>query len=613
MYTPTVIRQFKGLSQNLALTAGSPEFALDCVNAIPSVAGLAKLRVPTNLSVAIGVSGPDQFAMFSGGTVKAILGFFGSKIYVFALDSFVAAIFDDNPDYIGPVPWSVIMSTDFAFLQNGKSIPIKYTGSGPVLKYWGVQPGAVPTLGSPTGTGITLATGRQYRAAYEDGSIVNVGSASLPSASTGPIANQTIPVTIPAPPVVDGSIDTARLYATLDGGADYFLHSVVPGPFPIVVNDSTPDTSLDQLERAPLLNNQPPIALYTCLWGGRIFMFNLPNENSKWVAYTGFDQIFVGRPVETCPPGNRIKLDTGADDIAGGGVIQAGVIVFDKSDKMFMFRGQPQDITITAPVEFSLFLKQLPWNIGCASHLTIQSTPRGLVWLSSSFDVFLFDGQDEPTSLGEGVLPLLRSINQGYAINCRSVYWQYKGRNWYVLAVPLLPSAALNKILIFDLNENQDANVGCFPLDIGEFQSLGTVEMTDGSQKLVVGQGGALKELTVTPSTINGIEQTVAPTTGVLGGFWKSGLIGNDTPQQQKFFRWGRVTADQAGIRVKRYLYQEDITAPAPIEFVDLTIGGKISTNKKGRRLSYELRFRDEDTPQNILELIDMSIPLAER
>ena len=193
-------------------------------------------------------------------------------------------------------------------------------------------------------------------------------------------------------------------------------------------------------------------------------------------------------------------------------MIESGVVAFDRSNKMFMFRGQPEDITVDAPVEFTLYLKQLPWQIGCAGHFTIQSTQRGLVWLSSSLDVFIFNGEAEPISIDEGVEPILRATNMSQVSNARSVYWQYKGRNWYVLGIPTGNSSDLTKLLIFDLEENQAKNVGTFPLDVGAFQSIGIVEMSDGSQKLVIGQDGLLKELNVTPTTASGIEQTIVST-----------------------------------------------------------------------------------------------------
>ncbi len=608
----TTIRNFKGLSQNLALTAGAPEYALDCVNVIPSPAGLAKLRVPVDLSTAVGGVGPDQFAMFENESSKAVLAFFGDSIYNISLDAFVPTLIDTNNDYVGLNPWSVALSNNFAFMQNGVSIPLKW-GGGTAFAFWGIQTAPVPTIGSASGTGITLATGRQYRAAYKNSVTGHVGAASAASASTGAVTDDTIPVSVATPAEPDAQIDTVRWYATFDGGSDYFFHSETTGAFPQTLDDAKTDEELDQSERAPLINNDPPICRYLCRWGARIFMFNLPGENTKWVAYTGYDRIFVGRPEETCPPGNRLKMETGADEISGGGVIEAGVIVFDKTNKAFMFRGQPEDITNDAPIEFSLLLRPLPWEIGCASHFTIKSTPYGLIWLSPTNDVFVYNGEGRPRSLTDGIEPIMRTVNPSTLGNSRAVYWQYKGRDWYVLAVSTGNSSQLNKILIFDMEPNEAANFGVVPLDVGDFQSLGLVEMVSGEQKLVIGQGGKLKELTVTPSTRNGIEESITSTSGTLGGYYQTGYFGNEAPDIEKFFRWGRVTADQTGIRVKRRLIKDDPTAPSIMEFEETPTGGKISTNRKARRLSYELRFQDADVSQNILELTDMYIPVSQR
>jgi hypothetical protein len=78
-------------------------------------------------------------------------------------------------------------------------------------------------------------------------------------------------------------------------------------------------------------------------------------------------------------------------------------------------------------------------------------------------------------------------------------------------------------------------------------------------------------------------------------------------------FRFGRITADQGGIRVKRRLIiDNDVRNLKILEFQTLRPDGKISTNKKARRLSYELRFPDDDICQNILELVDFAIPVSE-
>ncbi len=48
--------------------------------------------------------------------------------------------------------------------------------------------------------------------------------------------------------------------------------------------------------------------------------FSIVNQG---IFYTGYNRILVGRPEESIPPGNRLLLETGADEISGGGVIAA--------------------------------------------------------------------------------------------------------------------------------------------------------------------------------------------------------------------------------------------------------------------------------------------------
>lgn len=609
------IKRFKGINRFQSLTSLGPEFAQDCVNVIPSTSGaLEKLRYPVTLSEEITGKGegPDQFAMYENVTDKQVLAFFGQDIYLYTLDDFAAFAVDTNPDYLGPVPWSVVVSNNFAFLQNGQSNPLKWNGTD--FDLWGIQQGGIPTLGAKAAGAITLITGRKYRVAYKNNLTDDVGTASDISASTGPMVTQQQSVTIPAPSPADTQINVARVYATLDGGADYFFHSEQSGPFPIVFSDNTPDTGLDQAERAPLINDVPPKAYYLAKWGTRMFMFRLPDEPNghQSIAYTGYNRIFVGRPENTCPRGNRLKLETGADVLAGGGVIDQGIVAFDRSNKMFMYRGQPEDITYTAPVEFTLFLRELPWNIGCASHFTIVSTPHGLAWLTPDLDVMMFDGTNKPVSLAFGLEPILKTTTISQIFNCRAVHWMRAERDWYVLAIPTGNSGDLTKLLIFDLEENPERNGGSFVFDIGEFQSLAIVNMLGGDSNLVIGQDGLLKALTVASETLNGISD-ITSTDSTLGAYWRSGYFGNEAPQHQKMFRYGRLTADNSGFKVKRYIVQDNPRFPEIIEFESVAEGGKISTNRKGRLLSYEIRFPDEDVACAALELYNSYIVTAEK
>lgn len=595
-----------------------PEWALSCINVIPNTSsgGLEKLRLPVALSTAIGNLGPSQFAMYSNALTgkKQIVAFFGSAVWIFSLDDFIAAEIDSNALYNGPTPMASALANNLLFFTNGLSIPLKFNGT--ILEFWGIEKAQIPTLGAPFGTGITLANGRMYRVAYKNSATGHVGTASDGSASTGAIVNQTIPVTVPAPVPVDNQIDAARIYSTLDGGSDYFFNTQVGGPFPVVFNDNVPDVALDQSERAPLINDMPPKAKYLAKWGARIFGFNITGEsNPQGIFFTGYNRILVGRPEESCPPGNRLLLETGADEISGGGVIAAGVIAFDKSDKMFMFRGQPEDITTNAPVEFTLYLQQLPWQIGCSGHFTIQSTPYGLVWRTPDRQVRLFNGSDKPDVISTGVEPIMKAITTGTELNERSCYWSYNEKNWYVLAIAVSPSTQLNQLLMFDLEPSESDNVGIFAFDIGVFQSLGILEMMDGSQKLVVGQGGMFKEMAVASKCINGVTQNPTSTSGTLGANWRSGYFGGENPEMVKFMRFSRISADSDGYSVKRYLVDDDVSTMATPEIIEVVPleDAKFETNQETRRMSIEIQFPIVDRDSALQLLTNSYIPGAER
>src|SRR5262245_11755338 len=155
----SVISQFKGLSQDLALTSGDPSYALDCLNVIPSPAGLAKLRIPVVLTAPIaGLTSLDQFAMAEGVDRKDILAFYGNKIYTYRLDAFTpTSVAAPNPAYAGPVPWSVVEANNVAYLQNGLAFPPLKFREGE-FHQWGIYFPPQPLVGTPVSNvgGVTL-------------------------------------------------------------------------------------------------------------------------------------------------------------------------------------------------------------------------------------------------------------------------------------------------------------------------------------------------------------------------------------------------------------------------------------------------------------------------
>ncbi len=279
-----------------------------------------------------------------------------------------------------------------------------------------------------------------------------------------------------------------------------------------------------------------------------------------------------------------------------------------------MFRGQPEDITTNAPIEFTLYLQQLPWQIGCSGHFTIQSTPYGLIWRTPDRQVRLFNGSDRPEVISGGVEPIMKSITNGTEQNERSAYWSFNERNWYILAIAVDGSTDLNLLLIFDL-EPGESNVGIFALDVGVFQSIGILEMVSGEQKLAIGQAGSLMELSVASKCINGITQNPTATTDMLGAFWRSGYFGNENPEQVKFMRFSRVSVDTDGFSIKRYLVNDEDATMAQPQIIDVEplSDPMFATDMETRRMSIEIQFPPIDKDAALQLLTNTYIPGAER
>lgn len=361
---------------------------------------------------------------------------------------------------------------------------------------------------------LTMTIGRRFRFAYGNSQTGHIGAASDPTVSTGPFDAGAITLLLPAP--TDPQCDQIWLYATKDGGSDYYLDpnpDTEDGSWPVVANgpditiiDRTLDDDLNMAIIAPLLNFPPPVGRYLTKYQGRIFIACLTGAKQDLV-YSGYERIFSGRPEESFPPNNRLRLSIGADEIRGIGPLQSGIVVFSKSNEMFSFRGNPEDITTDAPVQYSAFLEQLPWQEGCLSHWTIVPSKRGLIWLGADRCLKLWNGVDKPQDISALDHPFFRSITASQLENCRGTLWNHLEKEFYLLAVPINDSQALNRILLVDLNEDSDRNFGAVPLAIGDVDAFDVVEDADGVKHLIILQGGCLKELKLASTTRNGLSE----------------------------------------------------------------------------------------------------------
>jgi len=607
------IKRFRGLNVWTSFAATSPEFASDLLNVIPSSSGaVEKLRVPVDLSEAItGLgSGPERFQQYQNSAgARQVIAQFGTDLYSYDLD-WVSTLIDSDPDNADL--FDFIESNNLFFGVNGTR-NLKWDGAS--ISKWGIDPpSAAPTLGATPAGALTFTLGgRRYRISFGNSVTGHIGNASDASAATGNLATQEQIVTGPAS--TDPQCDLAILWATVDGGGDYYFAqeiTIVPLAAPSFT-DNTPDDNLNFALIAPLINDVPPVGKYLATFQGRTFILNL-TEDHQGVAYSGYERILVGRPEESFPENNRLRLALGADDIRGAGAIANGLVIFSRSNQMFILRGILQDVTVDAPVQLSAFLQPLPWSQGCFSHYSIAETPQGLVWLASDKTIQIYDGQNPPQSLSKYINPILRRITAGSEENARGEFFNYLEREWYVLTVSIDNSATNNLMIIIDLDPDAESNGGIFISDI-EADDVGTVEDASGNRSLVIAAEGLLKQFIALSDTVNGISDPITATEEEMNAYWRSSPFGGEAPGLMKIFRFAHIVTDQSGFRIQTRLITEaeDFRNPTLGLMDPLPEDGRYPVNQKGRRLMYEIQFPAEDVSANLLELSNSYIPLGER
>ena len=618
------IKRFRGINvfQNVAVLG--PEWAQDCRNVIVSGSGgLSKMRLPVALSAVI----PNQASLKSfwdfqqGNGTRQTLGHFGNALYYFTNDFANVTLIESNPLNAGQ--WSFGAANQILFGVNGTRA-MKWTGSA-----WQLT-GIVAPANAPAAPGVIAGNlspsrgGYTYGYAWKNSATTHCGNISPVSPSTGNQNNSQFTVVGTAP--TDPQADTIVWFRALDGGGDQYrlaevnintgvvtnatsgtLVTVTGGTGNLGITDNTPDSGLDQTVRGPLINTPPLIGKYLAVGQGRVFIFNLNGASQDFI-YSGYEQIPFGRPEESFPPGNRIRMSIGAEAIGGGGVLQVGVVAFSQTGRMFMVRGSLEDIVTTQPANFYDYMEELPWTLGCLSHFTIQSTPFGLIWLAGDKTVQLFDGASAPVDLSEPIYPLLRQITPGQEGNCVAGYFNWLERDWYVLACAVSGSLTLNRLFFFALNAKTE-EIEIFVSDI-QADWVGLVVSSKLQRQLCISQNGQIKNLPVVSDTVGGLTQdlTINPATaGNLSAYWRSGYFGNDAPQRNKTFRFLRMITDQDPKAFKatmRYVDDDQRTLlnPEIIGPVKLATS-RLGLNRKAKRLSAEINFPQQDAPANVVEL----------
>lgn len=500
-------------------------------------------------------------------------------------------------------------------------------------------PNTAPGVGSVVVGGYSdTISAALYQFTYGDSVLGHEGPASPASIPvplvTGLPTNMRAYLTIPTPPFGYG-IDECFLYRLFDGGNIWVL---VPGPggpanptdsgFPIsftapnsfiVIGDAFDDTLLIASQQANYTNYPPPTDMkYMAKWQGRLFGAGMKSAPQD-IVYSGYDQVLRGQPEQSWFPFNRIRLAIGARNIKGFGVLMNGVVAWDESNLMYMLQGTIQDVIVTAPVVQTAQLLEEPWQSGLASHTSVQSTPRGVIWMDADKTIKIWNGifygeLIGPRDMSVNIYPLLKRITQSTLPLIQSAYFNWLDRDWYCLLIALDGSLTPTHILFFDLSAAGADNLGCWITDI-QADSIGIKENADGSRHLIISSQGNMYELYTNSSQVSGQHLNPTATTATLPAFWESGYW-QDNPHITKMFRYGRITTDQDGFKLITTVLNDESTRLRDTEpwskDLPMSPGGRFATNRKGRRQKFMIVFPQADVDCSVQELYTTAIELAE-
>lgn len=491
----------------------------------------------------------------------------------------------------------------FAGLYKAASVP------GATVTY--AQPGlpdAGPFVRAVFAPGLTAATGYLYRFSGGFTKTKHWSTASQLSALSGPLTQQSPALLLPIQP--DVQVDQFSVFRNLDGGGDWYLEGVTPiilapSAFPgygVYIDTTTDDTLESSAQTPPYDNGVAPAARYLATTLDRILACGIDGDLSS-VAYSGYDSINYGRPQESWPFFNRIKIGEGQEIPNGIGITRYGAVLFTQSSNLYIVRGTLNDITVSAPTPPSFIVQNLPFRIGLYSHFTLQSTSSGLLFLDDALRMMLFDGYYEPQQVAPSLAGVLGRITPGYQDLCASVFLKLDDRQWYILSVPVDGSTQNNLTIILDRTPDQDRNTGqwvtTFSLD-----DVVLVLNRDGTRTLLSAESqrsdgsyaAAAGWVTSFPLVYSPAD---APSTLLPNASWRSGYFGIkdedglDEFSFIKLFRYVQLTTGLSPVGCNVYLVDRenyDFDNPLVIP-VDISDGIRGGVNIKARACSVELIF----------------------
>lgn len=506
--------------------------------------------------------------------------------------------FVGSPIYVdSDAPWGPTFAGTFAAATRVDANTLTYVQAGP-------DDG--PYTRATYAEGLTAATGYQYLGCFGFSKTGHWSTASLISLAPviGPLTSQSPVLISPIP--TDPQVDQFALFRNLDDGGDWYLVDTYPlptaGPFPMQVamlDTTTDDVLSTSAQTPPYDNGVSPNGKYLCAHLDRILMAGIEGDEAS-VAYTGYDSINFGRPQESWCQFNRIAVGQGQSTPNSIGSTRYGAVLFCTNKSMFMVRGTLNDITTSAVTPLSFTVTELPFKVGNYSHYATQSTPGGVIFLSDSLELNVFDGYYPPSPIAPQLNSTFQRITPGLADAVTSEYLSMGDREWYIISIPVDGSITPNLTIILDITQDPDHNAGSWLFE-QSIDAIINVLNPDGTRDLMCAQN-QLNTSDASPTAgyltrlpyqyANSDVNLMANATYRMGYFGIKDEDGVDEWSYFKLFRYLRLATSLPGVTVIAYLVDgQEYTFDNPyvqrFDF-DSNYG---SLNVKARAVSLELQF----------------------
>lgn len=384
-----------------------------------------------------------------------------------------------------------------------------------------VQAGAGVVVGSTAGAGsVNLTVGRVYYEAFKNSLTGHYSGISAASASTGPLTNKQIALTLDQ--CTDPQVDTNVILATADGGDPSILYLLAEVP-------ASQTAYTDNITEAELVNSQvllftddfgtetgiadndpPPVAgALVIKHQGRLWMGSGQYLYfSKSVADLTMPNGFIaGKYEEAWPSDNYFDISEGAETVSALLSDGANLYIGTENHVRVLTGDDPTNFSLPAIVHPNVgVLNQDVWQL-----VYLEGSPAGSIWLTPDFRVI---GSDFNTyiDIGHPVQDILNSVQSTASTLAHAMLVSDGEFDLYILALPVASSTDCDTHLVYDMRSRRWFQWGPNDHSLGALFNITAA----GVPQWLFTNGSSIFQYTSASSTDNGVVIPVTAKTSFL-------------------------------------------------------------------------------------------------